>query len=333
MPINAMIPMMGTKVTVPDEQGMAVRAQNIISSKDTMRRNAVLDKQRKTQLDNAEMDAEQKDSLAGMSRIHQAEQGWVNKYMRDGLDEQTANQKAIETVAPYAQTELDHHNKRYHTAYTMDDVNKARQPMHQIQTQVEEQTALADHKFGQQKELANMNNASRLNVANVNAENAQKLADINNKSRLNVANVNATNARQLANINNANRLNVANINASGREKAAKIRASSTKKGKTDTVYQTNIGPVPLSKLITLYKQKYNKSGVSINIGADGTIDSGGSDKESASFRDFLVNDYGVKLPNTKGDTGSEKPPMAGAKKAPDGNWYIQKNGKYYMVNP
>ena len=146
MPINAMIPMSGTKLTVPDEQGMAVRAQNIISSKDTMRRNAVLDAQRKTKLDNAEMDAEQKASLEGMARIHQTEQGWVNKYMQDGMGADEANQKAIETVAPYAQQEIDHHNKRFGTQYTIDDVNKARAPMQQIMSKYQQEMGLLKQK-------------------------------------------------------------------------------------------------------------------------------------------------------------------------------------------
>lgn len=35
----------------------------------------------------------------------------------------------------------------------------------------------------------------------------------------------------------------------------------------------------------------------------------------------------------EGGQGGDKPPVPGARKAPDGNWYVQQDGKWFMVEP
>jgi len=135
-----------TRITTPDKLGMEAQTQNILASRQRMKHQQNVDAQNAITAKNTEMDAEQKASLEAMGRIYKVEQGWVSKYTKDGMDEQTANQQAITTVSPYAQQELDHHNKRFGTKYTINDVNQARAPMQQIMTGYEQKMALQKQK-------------------------------------------------------------------------------------------------------------------------------------------------------------------------------------------
>lgn len=61
-------------------------------------------------------------------------------------------------------------------------------------------------------------------------------------------------------------------------------------------------------------------------------------KPSATAADLLGDNARKALqnveqwgPKAEGQQAQEQPPVAGAKKAPDGNWYVQKDGKFYMV--
>lgn len=48
-------------------------------------------------------------------------------------------------------------------------------------------------------------------------------------------------------------------------------------------------------------------------------------------KENMFNQSGGGNNNDPGGQGTDKPPVAGAKKAPDGNWYIQRNGQWHRV--
>ncbi len=50
-------------------------------------------------------------------------------------------------------------------------------------------------------------------------------------------------------------------------------------------------------------------------------------------RGYGLNPENVVSEEAQDTLGDESPPVEGAKKAPDGKWYVEKNGKFFMVTP
>lgn len=62
-------------------------------------------------------------------------------------------------------------------------------------------------------------------------------------------------------------------------------------------------------------------------------DSGQVSKIDGRGKETVVRQPGGVQPSAPGQPAqTEQPPIAGARKAPDGNWYVQKDGKWHLVN-
>jgi len=155
MPINASIPLSGIKMTVPNEQGMAVNAQNILASRAHMQHQQNADAANALATQNSEMTAQHKASIEAATRIVTHANAAYTQAIKAKKTPEEANKEADKVARAMYAEEAKYQLKRFPDTKipTYEQAKPLLDQWHQVLT-----------KFDQQKQMESMKNTNALSL-------------------------------------------------------------------------------------------------------------------------------------------------------------------------